>query len=60
MEENLLMTVRQLEPVLNKNINLASYYKICNKKQQQQQILIIDIGVKIPFHSWTHFSILLV
>ena len=43
------MTVRQLDPVLNKNVNLAFYYKICNKKQQQQ-ILIIDIGLKIPFH----------
>ena len=55
------MTVRQLEPVLNKKISISRFTdKICDKKQQQQQqqILIIDIGFKIPFHFWTQFSIL--
>ena len=53
------MTVRQLEPLLNKKISISRFTdKICDKKQQQQQILIIDIGFKIPFHFWTQFSIL--
>ena len=53
------MTVRQLEPVLNKKISISRFTdKICDKKQQQQQILIIDIGFKIPFHFRTQFSIL--
>ena len=49
------MTVRQLEPVLNeKKISISLFTdKICDKKQQQQYILIIDIGFKIPFHFWT-------
>ena len=54
------MTVRQLEPLLNKKISISRFAdNICDKKQQQQQqVLIIDIGFKIPFHFRTQFSIL--
>ena len=53
------MTVRQLEPLLNKKISISRFAdNICDKKQQQQQILIIDIDVKMPFHFRTQFSIL--
>ena len=55
------MTVRQLEPLLNKKISISRFAdNICDKKQQQQQqqVLRIDIGFKIPFHFRTQFSIL--